>query len=265
MNKILLSGMVILAIALSACNQSASPTAIPTIVLGPSSPSQGGPSGSSVSASAEVVPVHKVNLSFPLVGTVKTIDVQVGDTVTAGDVLVSLDTVILEAKVAEAEANVAATETQVRYLRRVGPGDEQLKAAEAEVERAQAVVDQVQATLAQATLAAPIAGTVVAVEIAPGETVVPGQVVVIIGDLTNMRIETTDLSEQDVPAVQIGQEVVVFIDALGQEFNGEVADIARSSETIGGDVVYKVTVELDEQPEGLRWGMSAEVEIQAEQ
>jgi HlyD family secretion protein len=37
-----------------------------------------------------------------------------------------------------------------------------------------------------------------------------------------------------------------------------------SRETVGGDVTYKVTIELDEQPAGLRWGMSAEVEIQAE-
>jgi len=29
-------------------------------------------------------------------------------------------------------------------------------------------------------------------------------------------------------------------------------------------VVFKVTIELDDQPEGLRWGMSADVKIEAE-
>jgi HlyD family secretion protein len=172
--------------------------------------------------------------------------------------------VVLEARVAEAEANVAAAETQVRYLRRVGPGEEQLNAAIAEVERTQAVVDQAKATLAQATLTAPIKGTVVAVDVAPGETAIPGQIVIVIGNLSDMRIETTDLSEQDVPAVQIGQSATVFIGALDQEYAGKVVDIARSSETVGGDVVYKVTIELDQQPEGLRWGMSADVDIQTE-
>jgi HlyD family secretion protein len=105
----------------------------------------------------------------------------------------------------------------------------------------------------------------VAVETAPGETAVPGKVLVIIGDLSHMQIETNDLSERDISAVQIGQKATVFIEALGQEFNGTVSDIARSSETVGGDVVFRVTIELDEQPEGLRWGMSADVEIQAEQ
>jgi len=31
---------------------------------------------------------------------------------------------------------------------------------------------------------------------------------------------------------------------------------------VGGDVVYKVTIELDEQLKGLRWGMTAEVTIE---
>jgi len=261
MKNVYLILLIVFAFALTSCSQGATPTPIPTVILDSSSR---GSSAATVSASGEVVPVNKVNLSFPLIGTVKTIQVRIGDTVNAGDTLVTLDTLILEAKVAEAEANVAAAETQVRYLRRVGPGDEQLQAALAEVERAMAGVEQAKAILEQAALKAPISGTVVAVETAPGETAVPGQVVIIIGDLTNMHIETTDLSEQDVPAVQLGQVAVVFIDALDQEFSGQVVDIGRSSETIGGDVVYKVTIELNEQPDGLRWGMSADVEIQTE-
>ena len=84
-------------------------------------------------------------------------------------------------------------------------------------------------------------------------------------DLSNMRVETTDLSERDIPAVQIGQTANVFIDALDDNFSGKVVDIDRQSETVGGDVTYKVTIDLDQQPAGLRWGMSAEVEIQTEQ
>jgi len=37
--------------------------------------------------------------------------------------------------------------------------------------------------------------------------------------------------------------------------------LASQADMIGGDVVYAVVVELDEQPPGLRWGMSVEVEI----
>jgi RND family efflux transporter MFP subunit len=215
-------------------------------------------------ASAEVVPVTKVELAFPLSGLVTAVNVQEGDSVKAGDVLVTLDTAILEAKVRDAEAAVVTEQTQVVYLKRTGTDNERLLAAQADVDRAQAAVDIAKAQLAQATLTAPIDGTIAIVDISPAEYVNPGQIVITLGDLAHFRIETTDFSEKNIPQVKVGQPAIVYIEALGSEFTGKVVDIARVSETVGGDVVFKVTVELDEQPEGLRWGMSADVEIESE-
>jgi HlyD family secretion protein len=82
-------------------------------------------------------------------------------------------------------------------------------------------------------------------------------------DLSRFQVETKDLSERDVPRVQIGQTASVFIESLNEEFPGEVIDISRISSTVGGDVVFKVTVDLDQQPQGLLWGMSADVNIEA--
>jgi len=112
-------------------------------------------------------------------------------------------------------------------------------------------------------LVAPFDGTIVSVDIAPAETVVPGQAVILLGDLSRYQIETTDLSERDVTRVQVGQSAKVFIEALEEEFTGKVIDVDRISTTLGGDVVFKVTIELDNQPEGLLWGMSADVQIEA--
>jgi RND family efflux transporter MFP subunit len=270
MKKIPWIMILALTLALTACGQAATPTPIPTVSLDSGASDSGGPvplSGNTVIASAEIRPVDSVDLSFPLLGSVKTVEVAVGDIVTAGQTLSTLDTTILQARIAEAEAGVVTAESQVRYLKRVGVGTayEQIDAAQADVDRAQAVVDQLKAQLEQATLVTPISGTVIKVDIAPGETVNPGQVIIVIADLSHMRVETTDLSERDIPAVQIGQSASVFIDALDESFDGKVVDIDRQSETVGGDVTYRVTIDLDQQPAGLRWGMSAEVEIQTEQ
>jgi HlyD family secretion protein len=175
----------------------------------------------------------------------------------------------LEAKVREAEANLAYAQIQLEYLIRnagcrtnCAPSQEHIEVAENDVASAQAKVDSAKAVLAaQSYLTAPFAGTVISVDIAPYETVAPGQIVIVLGDLSNYRIETTDLSERDVTSVKVGQPATVFIEALGSDFTGKVVDIDRISTEIGGDVVYKVTIELDEQPEGLLWGMSADVEI----
>lgn len=259
---------LILTLALTACSGTAATNGpIPTVVLDPSGTAGGSQAAAAgtVTAGAEAVPAVKVSLSFPLTGLVKSVEVKAGDSVRAGDVLATLDTTILEARVAEAQANVDSAATRVRYLRRVGPGDEQLNAAIADVDRANAILAQMQATLGQATLTSPIDGTVVEVDSAAGETVTPGRLVALIADLDSMQIETTDLSERDVASVQVGQSVSVFIEALNGEFPGKVTEIARTSEVVGGDVVYQVSIALDEQPEGLRWGMSADVTIQTEQ
>ena len=262
----------LLAIVLSACGQSGTTEAVPTVVLegGSSTTSQSQSSSDTVAASAIVVPIQEVNMAFTSVGRVTQVNVQVGDKVSAGDVLVQLDTSVLEARVREAEANLHYAEIQLSYLvRNMGcrgegcaPSQQHIEVAENDVVKAQALVDSAKAVLAaQSNLIAPIAGTVVSVDVAPAETVSPGQVVVTIGDLSKYRIETTDLSERDVTRVQVGQSATVFIEALGEEFEGKVADVARISSELGGDMVYAVTIDLNKQPEGLLWGMSADVEI----
>jgi len=254
----------VLALVLTACGSSATPTAIPTISL--DSASQSSPASSNkATASGIVVPVKKVELAFPLSGVVKTVKVTEGDSVTAAQPLATLETAILEAKVKEAEANVIIKETQVTYLIRVGTSQENLDSAKADVERMKALVEIAKAQLAQATLVAPFDGTIASVDIHPAEYANAGQVIIRMGDLSHMQIETTDLSEKNLPSLKIGSQVNVFIQALNKEFKGKIVDIARISQTVGGDVVYKVTIELDEQPEGLRWGMSTDVTIQAQE
>ena len=264
MKKIYRITTLIVALLLSACGSTATPTAIPTVSLDDGNATNNTQSGDadSISASAVIVPVNDVQLAFSSVGKVTTVNVQVGDRVSAHDVLVQLDTTILEAKVKEAEAGVLAADAQIRYLNRLATDPLHYESAAADLVRAQALLDSARATLAaQSTLTAPFAGTIVSVDIAPAETVVPGQTVIVLGDLSNYQIETTDLSERDVTSVQIGQPASVFIEALNEEFTGEVIDIDRVSSTLGGDVIFKVTIELDEQPQGLLWGMSADVQI----
>lgn len=277
MKKAFLVVFSLLALTLAACGQTNTEEAIPTVVLDSGNspqPANDQPSSAgSVTASAIVVPAHDANLSFSSIGRVTQVNVQVGDKVKAGDVLVQLDTAVLEAKVREAEANLRYAEIELSYLvRNVGcrgegcaPSYKHIEVGEVDVAKAQALLDSAKATLAsESALTAPFAGTVISVDISPYETVTPGQVVIVLGDLSKYQIETTDLSERDVPDVKVGQSAVVFIEALGDEFEGKVVDVARISSEIGGDVVYKVTIELDSQPVGLLWGMSADVEIATE-
>ncbi len=160
-------------------------------------------------------------------------------------------------------SNVKSAIAQVDRLR-AGATPQQLAIAQAAVAQAEAALEVVRATLNQATLTAPFGGTVADVQVSPGQIVMPGQVVLTLADLSHLQVETTDLSERDVTGVQVGQEATVYVEALNVDVPGRVARISPLASTVGGDVVYTVVISLEEQPEGLRLGMSAEVEIATE-
>lgn len=167
-------------------------------------------------------------------------------------------------QIAEAEAQVQSAQAEVDLLT-AGPREETIAAAAAAVAEAEATLRRAEADLAATQLRAPFAGTVTSLDVSPGELVQPGQVVLVLADLSRLQVETTDLSERDVVRVAIDQPVTVFVQALNEQIPGRVASIALQASVIGGDVVYSVTVHLDEQPPALRWGMSVDVEISVEE
>jgi HlyD family secretion protein len=175
-------------------------------------------------------------------------------------------------EIAAATANVNAAKAQREQakaqldLLKAGVSREQIAVAEAGVKQAQVAVDTAKAQLAKLQLAAPFDGTIGTVYARQGEAVTPSQPLITIGDLSQLQIETTDLSEADVARVREGQKVQITFDALpGRTLAGTVKRIAPMSTPGQGGVNYTVTVALDESDPALRWGMTAFVDIQVNQ
>jgi len=172
-------------------------------------------------------------------------------------------------EVAESDAAIGVAEAALKHaserlntLKRGGGVDpDQAARLQAAVTNAETALASAQNALERGTLKAAFAGTAISVEVKPGQTVQPGQALITLCSLDNLRIETTDLSEKDIAQVKAGQPAQVQVDALNQTFNGKVLKIMPRASKVGGDVVFKVIVALDEQPAGLLWGMSARVEI----
>jgi RND family efflux transporter MFP subunit len=276
MKRFIWSMVLILTIMLTACGNSTPPavspvtsTPAPVEVVNVSSPDV-------VIASASAVPVQVTELGFTISALVKEITVKEGDKVQAGQPLIVLDTSELEFAVVAAESayQSASINAELQDADRVMvvnkntghityvslPHEVQLK-AESKAAQAQAVLDVAKANLALGTLSAPFDGEIVSINIIPGELVQVDQAILTLATLNDLQIETTDLSERDIARVKIGQSVNVYIEALDVTITGKVIRISPISKTVGGDVVYPVTIKLDEQPDGLLWGMTAEVEI----
>ena len=166
-------------------------------------------------------------------------------------------------QVAAAQAQLRSAQAQLDLLT-AAARDEVIAQAAATVTQAEADLARAESDLANLTLRAPFTGTVTVLELNAGEMAQPGASVLTLADLTRLQVETTDFSERDISGVAPGQAATIFVEALNTELNGRVLRIAPQASIIGGDVVYTVVVSLTEQPDGLRWGMSVEVSVQAE-
>ena len=131
-----------------------------------------------------------------------------------------------------------------------------------ELSAVQSTLSAAQIALSNAELRSPISGRVADLNIKVGESVSAGVQAVTIADFSNWIIRTTDLSELDVVNVQEGQEVSILLDALPEEtLKGVVASIGETFSNNQGDILYEVTITLEETHPDIRWGMTAFVEF----
>lgn len=280
-----------------------------------------------VAASGVIEPVSELSLSFSQVGTLATIDVEVGQAVSTGDVLATLDPADLEAAVLAAESAVAsarsgvaqAAQVEAAAQQAINGADEALARAElsiaqakdattyrseqrdaanrqkasAEASRdaaaaqmaaaqaqksqaatslssARAQLEQAQRALAEASLVAPIDGTVISIASEVGEPLGAGAgatgstAFIVLADLTEFVV-TADFAEADVVGIEVGQEVSLSFDALpGQSITGEVLEVGLYGEVdpAGGRLTtYEVTISVPNPPAGLRVGMTSQASI----
>ncbi len=265
--------LILMAIGATACG-SAAPTSAPAAASAAPSTAQ---AAGTVTASVSVQPVHKSQMAFNIAAPVKEVKVKAGDQVKAGQTLIVLDMPEMAYAVTSAQAELQSAQlndTLERSTREYRAwtgrkwiwvnGIPEVRAqADARVQQGQAAVDVAQANLAQGTLVAPYDGTVVSVDVDPGEMVVPQKPILVIADLSRLQVETTDLSERQIAQVQIGQSATVKLKAFSQDLPGKVIAISPLSNLNNGDTVFKVTIALDNPPKGLMWGMTGDVTIQA--
>jgi multidrug resistance efflux pump len=140
---------------------------------------------------------------------------------------------------------------------------QEIDQAQARLEQAYATVDQIKQQIQQATVRAPLSGTVGLVDVRAGEQIVLGQPLAVLGDLGSLHVETTDLDEIDVVRVSVGQRATVVFDALPDRvYDAYVARVSPMAEPGSGGVHYTVVLDLAEVDAALRWGMTAFVDIE---
>lgn len=252
----------------------------------------------SVSGSGTLTPTVQEDVSFAVSGTVTSVDVAAGDTVTTGQQLATVDTLQLNAALLQAEAELASAQASLSNAQDEADGsdssDAQVAALSAQVDVARTAVDDAEADMAGATLTAPVSGLLTTVDVEVGDAVtgsgsssgssgsatsgstggVGGSTgstgsssttststaqFVIVG--TDAWQTSVSVSESDVALLSVGNQAELTTSSSTETIYGTVTEIGLLSSSSGGVASYPVTVAVTGSPEGLHDGESVDVSI----
>lgn len=233
-----------------------------------------------VTASGTLTPLVNETVDFEGSGTVLTIDVVEGQTVTVGQQLATIDTLTLNAELLDAKATLASAQARLSDSKSSSSGSSadkaQIAADAAAVDVAQASVASAQSALDGAVLLAPVAGTITTIGIEVGDTTdssssngvgstggggsttTSTSAFTIVG--TDAWSVSATVGESDVALIAAGNTVHLTTDD-GVELDGTVTGVGMLPSTDSGAAEYPVAITVDGTAEGLFDGVAVDLEI----
>jgi multidrug efflux pump subunit AcrA (membrane-fusion protein) len=143
---------------------------------------------------------------------------------------------------------------------RQGADPEKVTLAQMSLDTAQAHLTAAQSALNNLDLKAPFSGTVVDVNVSNGQLVGSDTWAVLVADFSEWYVNSSDLTEQEVVGVSMGQKATISPDALpDQHLSSQVTEIADMFNVQSGDVLYHVRLRVDQPDPGFKWGMTVEI------
>ena len=232
-------------------------------------------SGQQRRISGIVTAVENTQLAFEVRGTVAAVEVALGDTVEADQVLARLDPEPFELAVRDAEASRAQAragnqEAKVSHDRTIALFNVDVAsaaerdraialrdAASSQVDAAEARLNLARRDLRRSVLRAPFRGSISVREIDPAQEIIGGQVAFEMDSgESGLRVEA-QVPETMIALVEQGQEVTVVFPPLGErEFSAVVSEVGTRA---GLGNAFTVKADLTERISEIRPGMTAEV------
>jgi RND family efflux transporter MFP subunit len=232
-------------------------------------------SGNNLTVSGEVVAVNNATLSTRMMGHVNRVHVNIGDKVTQGQLLISINNSDLQAKSAQVnaginEAQVAVNNAQRDYERftalfaQNSASQKELddmtahyEMAKARLQSAKAMKAEVDAQFAYSNITAPFSGVVTNRFVETGAMANPGMPLLAIEAPGNFEVRAT-VPEMAIGQIKTGETVEVHIRSIDKTITGKVTEVSSSSSMTGGQYPVKVVLEKDD---ALKSGMYATVQF----
>lgn len=232
-----------------------------------------------LTASGKIEAANSASLSTRMMGFVDKVHVNVGDEVSKGQLLVSINNSDLSAKQAQTtagitEAQAAFNNSEKDYKRfqnlfadksasqkELDDQFARYEMAKARLEGAKQMRNEVQSQFAYVNLRAPFSGVVTSKFIEAGDMANPGIPLISVEGPGNFEV-TASVPESEISKIKSGTEVEILIKSLNQKLPGTVTEVSTSARNTGGQ--YLVKVVLDKTDATILSGMYATVQFPIE-
>lgn len=216
-------------------------------------------------------------VSSRIMSTVESVAVRAGDTVQAGDLLVSLDKRDLKARLESVVASRAAIDARLEEAKRtLGRAEELLSRgllSQADYDKASAAdaalvaerlaltenIREVETAISFTQVKAPISGRVVDRFAEPGDLASPGSRLVSLYNPASLEV-SLKVREDLAMGLQLGDAVRVVVPSADRSFDAEVSEIVPAADRVSRS--FDITLQVLE-GQGLLPGLFAEAQIPA--
>jgi multidrug efflux pump subunit AcrA (membrane-fusion protein) len=230
-----------------------------------------------VSASGTIAPASQANLNFAVSGTVTAVNVKAGQTVTAGQVLATVDTTALQAQLDAAQAQLTSAQDRLSSDESSGATTSTIDSDEASVTSAESSLSTAQTNLNDASLTSTIAGTVASVSLTVGQAVSGGgggsgassaasssssgssAQVTVIG--TTSYVISTTVDDTQIGQIANGDQAQITPTGTTAKDFGTVASVGYIASESSDVASFPVTIDVTGDPSGLFDGATASVSI----
>lgn len=227
-----------------------------------------------ISLTGTLQPLNRSDVKSPLPGQLVSVNVREGDAVRKGQVLATLDTADLQARLRDRQAALEGGQAQLTLATKTRQNNRTLldknfisqaafdntqgsyQGADSAVRSLQAQVEQARKALTDAVVRSPIDGIVAERFAEPGLSVPANAALLSVHDLSQMELEVL-VSTGQIPAVRIGQKTSFSIEGFGdKQFDGQVERISPSAAAGARSIAVYIRIANPDQT--LRGGMFAQ-------
>lgn len=232
-----------------------------------------------VTASGKIEAEKSANLSTRMMGYVTKVNVQVGQKVSEGQLLVSINNTDLQAKKAQVDASilqatagynnakkdydrfVALFKQQSASQKELDDMTARYEMAKAGLEGAKQMRNEVMSQFSYSNITAPFAGVVTNTFVKEGDMANPGMPLVSIEGASKLQVLAM-VSENNINQIKKGMPVKVLVKSSNENLTGKVSEVSRSATNTGGQ--YLVKINLDKTDGSVLSGMFVNVQFPLE-